>query len=167
MQPLASGSHFSAASIIFSSCRSPKQLPPKPTKAILAANVYAPVEGKRGETSKRLSSLRHASSILCIFPRSANHSLHGPCRVRLSFRSGKATGRGLLIGSREGLSFSRREEAFTTAAVELFSELGIVSCEVDSDCLSDALDEKRTCLSAYQFFVQPFHQPVQIGISKC
>src|SRR5207247_9867476 len=54
-----------------------------------------------------------------------------------------------------------------TAAVGLFSELGIVSCEVDSDCLSDALDEKRTCLSAYQFFVQPFHQPVQIGISEC
>src|SRR5438552_14558345 len=77
MQPLARGSHFSAASIIFSSCRSPKQLPPKPTKAILAANVCGPVEGQRGETSKRASSLRRASSILCIFPRSANHSLHG------------------------------------------------------------------------------------------
>src|SRR5438552_19098927 len=77
MQPLASGSHFSAASIIFSSCRSPKQLPPKPTKAILAANVCGPVEGQRGETSKRASSLRRASSILCIFPGSANHSLHG------------------------------------------------------------------------------------------
>src|SRR5207247_6480306 len=54
-----------------------------------------------------------------------------------------------------------------TPAVGLFNELGIVSCEVDSDCLSDALDEKRTCLSAYQFFVEPFHQPVQIGISEC
>ena len=99
MQPLASGSHFSAASIIFSSCRSPKQLPPKPTKAILAANVCELVEGQRGETSKRASSSRRASSIWCIFPRSANHSSHGPCRVRLSFRSGKATGPGLLIGS--------------------------------------------------------------------
>src|SRR5437667_10678090 len=77
MQLLARGSNFSAASIIFSSCRSPKQLPPKLTKAILAANVYAPVEEQRGETSKRASSLRRAASILCIFPRSANHSLHG------------------------------------------------------------------------------------------
>jgi len=92
MQLLASDSHFSTASIIFSSCGFPKQLPPKPTKAKFAANVCGPVEGQRGGTSKRVSSSRRASSIWCVFPRSANHSLHGPCRVRPSFRSGKATG---------------------------------------------------------------------------
>src|SRR6266581_9478823 len=140
MQPLARGSHFSAASIIFSSCRFPKQLPPKPTKAILAANVCGPVEGQRGETSKRASSRRRASSIWCIFPRSANHSSHGPCRVRLSFRSGKATGPGLLIGSREALSFSRREEASTTAAGKHCSRARALVWWSPT-YLSDALDE--------------------------
>src|SRR5206468_12283273 len=116
MQPLARGSHFSAASIIFSSCRSPRQLPPKPTKAILAANVCGPVEGKRGETSRLASLLRRASWTWCIFLPSANHLLHGPCPARPSFRSGKATGLGLLIRSEEDHSFLPREEAFTTVA---------------------------------------------------
>ena len=35
---------------------------------MLAANVCGPVEGERGETSKRVSSSRRASSIWCIFP---------------------------------------------------------------------------------------------------
>jgi hypothetical protein len=68
MQLLASDSHFSTASIIFSSCGFPKQLPPKRTKAIFAANVCGPVEGQRGGTSKRVSSSRRASSILVHLP---------------------------------------------------------------------------------------------------
>src|SRR5207249_4365011 len=69
-----------------SSCLSPKQRLPKPTKAILAANVCVPVAGKRGEKSKRASSLRRASSIWCIVPRSANHSLHGPMSGEAEFQ---------------------------------------------------------------------------------
>src|SRR5258705_6922321 len=47
-------------------CRFRKQPLPKPTKAILAANVSGPVEGKRGETSRPASLLRRASWIWCI-----------------------------------------------------------------------------------------------------
>src|SRR6266478_4218992 len=39
-----------------------------------------------------------------------------PCPARPSFRRGKATGPGLLIGSEEDHFFLAREEAFTTVA---------------------------------------------------
>src|SRR5438876_8187336 len=101
---------------ISGSCRFPRQLPPKPTKAMLAANACGPVEGKRGETSRLASLLRRASWTWCIFPPSANHLLHGPRPGRPSFRRGKATGLGLLIGSEEDHCSLQREEASTIVA---------------------------------------------------
>src|SRR5436309_2660943 len=64
-----------------------------------AGNVCGLVTATHGGRSKRGSSPCRVSRICYSFPPSANRSSPGPCRVRSSFRSGKATGRGSLSRS--------------------------------------------------------------------
>ena len=85
-QPVANGLAFSVASMILHPCRFLKQRLPKHTKVTSAGNVCGRVMAKRGGKSKPASSLRRASSIWCIVPRSANHSLHGPMSGEAEFQ---------------------------------------------------------------------------------